>query len=122
MARTALCIPCNQEFPSEASFQEHKKSGHKTKGVSLVAPQGTPTPEFLEQVQRIEGKKEPVDNTNLKMPDPKPISLTYVFVGECPSCHGPVTTLEVDVEKEHVCICYCNNEKKQLESRKVEKL
>ena len=126
MSKKALCISCGMEFPSEEAFQAHKDGGHKTKG-DIVSPvtASLPNQDFIDAVNRIEKKDTPSkedQQKDLKMPEPKPISLTYLYVGECPTCRGPVTTLEIDIEKIHMCICYCNNCKKQLESRKVEKL
>lgn len=128
MAKQAICMPCGMEFPSEASFQQHKDSGHTTKGGLLMPPSAVPSPEFMETVQRLEAQaltptvpladptKAP-DGSELKLPEAKPIVLTYVYTGDCPTCIKPISTLELNVKDSHFVVAYCEICKKQLNER-----
>lgn len=53
---------------------------------------------------------------------PQEIKLTYLFTGQCDVCAGPITTLEMDVEKKHFVVAYCTRCKKQCNTREVVKL
>ena len=121
-----ICMPCNQEFSSEASYLKHKESGHTTKGQALEGPGdvSAPTPEFLEAVARIESQKDeqPPTPERPQLPDPKPIALTYVYTGDCPSCRRQPSTLELQVKDTFFVIAYCDNCKKQLMEKEVVKL
>lgn len=128
-----MCIPCSLDFPDDATFLVHKKSGHvdKSKGLPVVGPDQNPDPEFAATVARIEAKKnepetppEPVPNLPARpeIPDPKPVKLTYHYEGECPTCRNPVTTLELDIDSTHAVIAHCVKCNKQLEARKEKKL
>lgn len=129
MAKEVICIQCSMTFPDEDTFQVHKKSGHTTKGMPLSAPGiEPPTPEFLEQVARIEGKNknptiEPTPVTSLPPGTPTiPIKLTYKFVGNCPTHNIPVDTFELDAGGKHYVTAVCIKDKEQLETREVVKL
>lgn len=128
-------MECNQEFASDALFQQHKQSGHQTKGSSLepLPTTAMPTPEFMEAVQRIEAEvlapspklNNPavaLDGTKLEVPEPKPIKLKYVFEGDCPTCRKPVSTLELQVKDSHFVIAYCETCKQQLQEREEKNL
>ena len=128
MPKRALCMKCSLEFASEADYQKHKDAGH-TGGGTPIAPSGQTVPaEFIAQVERIENKDTPpVAPTELPAaPVVAPIGLSYVYTGSCPSCNVAVSTLELDIEVEkaeqHVVVAFCPNCKKQLQTRKVEKL
>lgn len=134
-----MCITCSLDFPTDADFLVHKKSGHTdmTKGTPLdgpsavvVGPDIKPTEEFAAQVARIEAKANepppapPKPNFPERpiLPDPKPITLTYNYIGECPTCRNPVSTLELDVAKVHCVVAFCARCNKQLASREEKKL
>jgi hypothetical protein len=55
-------------------------------------------------------------------PKEEPVILTYVYKGNCNSCGGAVTTLEIDVLKKHIAIAMCTRCNKQLLTREVAKL
>lgn len=124
-----ICVPCSMEFPDDAIFLVHKKSGHidKSKGLPIVGPGVEPNPEFVEAVNRIEARKDeppPVSThpERPKLPDPRPITLTYNYLGDCPVDRSPPTTIELDIEDKHFAVAICPNCKKQLASQQVEKL
>lgn len=132
---TIMCIPCSMEFSSEKEFQAHKVSGHTTKGKPLTSPDVpadiTPTPEFLEAVERIENKKAEVtsnvegrtDTSTTPLPEKiDPVKLTYLFKGSCPKHRVAVETYEVDVMKKHIVLAICPRDKEQLLSLEVAKL
>lgn len=131
-------IQCNVEFPTEASYFAHKKSGHKT-GLDKATPldtlpiptpppgvQTAPSPEFMEIVNRIEAEPAPSNPTPSQhptsLPPADPIRLEYVYTGVCPDDRSPVTTLEIDVASKHFAIAFCGSCKKQLENKEVSKL
>lgn len=125
----AICVQCSQEFPSDDVFQEHKKSGHVTQGRPLVPPGQDVDPELLQQIQRIEEKKkdpEPEVPQKVELPPPTPITLSYRYTGQCPTCRREVVTFPMDVKIKdvecHVVIAYCENCKTQLQSREEKKL
>lgn len=139
---TMMCIACSVEFPSDAVYLKHKKSGHalmdQATPIGEVAtptpPPGVPatampSPEFIEQVKRIEQEKEkPAESHSTasqhpsELPAAQPLILTYKYVGECPEHRNPVDTLELDVAKEHFCVAYCPSGKHQVETKGVTKL
>ncbi len=130
-----ICIPCNMEFPSDAIYIRHKNSGHvafREKGIVLdsppepLLPPGFPEPtsEFVEMVNRIENKtEEPKPSQHpSELPPASPITLEYIWRGECPSDRASVTTLELDVANKHFCIAICSICRKQLATMEVAKL
>lgn len=54
--------------------------------------------------------------------EPKPVTLKYVYQGQCTDCSQPVTTLEIDVDKKHFCIAMCTRCNKQVLTKEVVKL
>lgn len=52
----------------------------------------------------------------------KPITLNYVYKGNCPACQQAVTTLELDVDKKHFVTAVCTRCGKQHATREVVKL
>src|SRR5258708_5203153 len=57
----AICVSHNLEFPNEEAYKQHKKAMH-VKPPQLpngVTEEMLPTPEFMEQVERIENYKKP---------------------------------------------------------------
>lgn len=128
-----ICIPCNQEFPSSKSFEEHKASGHTTTGISLdpftpvvKIPKGSePNKEFLEAVKRIEEKEESKIETpapEVSKPTTKPIVLKYVFTGDCPTHAVTVDTIVVEASGKCFAIAICPVDKEQLQTKEVEKI
>jgi hypothetical protein len=61
-------------------------------------------------------------NTVLATPKVEPVILTYVYKGNCNSCGGAVTTLEIDVLKKHIVIAMCTRCNEQLATQTVAKL
>ncbi len=123
----ALCIQCGMEFPNDEVYQKHKSSGHKIKGTSIlptsIPESAIPTPEFIAQVQQIEQKESEVEKVSRPtVPDPTPITLTYKYIGQCPTCRNEVTTLELEIKEDYFVSAYCLNCKKQLSNKKVTKL
>ena len=124
-----ICTPCNQSFPSLEALEAHEKAGHATKGESLANNQINP--EFAETLKMIEEaekkKREAIasgadpkqlapDGTVLKMPEPpkpKPIQLTYKFIGNC-DCGAEPKTLVISKQVGLTVIAYCLKDDKQL--------
>ena len=136
-----LCIKCNYEFPSDAIYETHKKSGHQfmSNGTPLEDPnpqpevppgipsESLPTPEFIAQVQAMETPQPeepaPTPSTHpTELPPVKELKLTYVWVGECETCRIPPTTIELDVKDSHFVVAVCDRCKQQLQSQEVAKL
>lgn len=146
-----ICVPCAQEFPSEEEYIKHKKSGHQTKGAPVVGPgvpqEAAPTPEFLEQVARIEAKEaersrvkrttgagsvrnsppnalQELTGTEVTsdQSQPIPISLKYVFVGQCPDHLVDIETYCLSAGGKYFAVAVCPVDKKQLVEREVVKL
>ena len=131
MARHAICIKCNLDFPSEASYELHVKSGHTKQGIGVlitspnVAPEALPTPEFMEALNRIEAKQEEAKVTPPVIPVEvvsDPIKLTYLFKGNCPTDKTVVETIELEADDKYYVIARCPTCKVQLETKKVVKL
>lgn len=91
------CNKCESQFETKLELIEHMKE--HTMGKPEV-------------------KKAPVQ----PKPKPIPIQLTYLFKGQCLDCLGPVSTIELDINKKHFCIAMCQRCNKQLETKEVEKL
>src|SRR5690349_21021461 len=107
MARSFLCIKCNLEFPNDTIYLAHKQSGHTShldKAARLDEPptpipppgvpkEALPSPEFMEQIQRIEAEKQkalseqekPVESNSRpsqhpsELPAASPVMLTYRY-------------------------------------------
>lgn len=127
-------MQCSQEFLGDLAYEEHKRSGHRTIGISLnPVPAGIPVEavadqSFIDNVERINREKQEglaptthndnpnqaPDGSKLEVPEPKQIQLTYVYTGECPTCRKPVSTIELDVKDAHFVVAYCETCKKQL--------
>lgn len=139
-----ICIPCSLEFDSVADYDEHDKSGHslKEKGITLGpppppgVPPGVPlaTPEFIQMAQNAKSSDSTAaplpQHPPLAKPEQKPIVLSYIYTGTCPTCNVNVGVVELDVELEvekkkvsrHFAVCICPVCKAQLTSREVVKL
>lgn len=89
------CFKCDRMFNSMQELSIHEKE-HL---------QPTMTPTLVEKQQM-----------------PKPVTLKYVYQGQCPDCSQPITTLEIDIEKKHFCIAMCTRCNKQVATREVVKL
>lgn len=137
-----MCIQCSVEFPSDALYVKHKKSGHKLmdQATPLDAPpvptpppgvptESMPSEEFMEAVKRIEDKDKtqasegsaPSQHPS-ELPPTAPIILTYFYKGECPDHRVAIETLELDVENNHFCVAYCAVGKHQVQTKQVVKL
>lgn len=143
MARSVMCIPCNFKFISEEAFQVHKQSKHTifVNGTPIedptppqepvipdgIPPEALPSPEFIQQVQEMEKAKQadqdskPSQHPN-ELPPAKELKLTYLWVGECPTCRIPPTSIELDVRDIHFVVAICDRCKAQLDSKEVAKL
>lgn len=93
------CPECLEEFASKNELDNHKKTCKKQEVYKATPPVPKQEPKKLEK--------------------PK---LTYLYKGVCTSCAGQLSTLEIEVEKKHFCIAFCNRCNKQIESREVVKL
>lgn len=137
MAKSVICIPCNSEFPSEESFQNHKKSNHTIPGKPIdapdadpppagIPPESMPTPEFMETVQRLESHKEEMQAVQEKIKQEeiknhKPLELKYRWEGQDEAGHT-VTTIEVEIGGKYNIVAYCLTEAKQVGSKEVPKI
>lgn len=134
-----ICVKCGLEFPSDAIYLAHKKGDHLTnldKGISIeeppipesppgISPEALPSPEFIEQINRIENKEEiqtPPSQHPTELPEAEPIKLIYLFKGQCPEHRTPIDTLELDVSDKHFVIAVCSTNKEQLETKEVASL
>jgi len=107
---------------------------NKSWGCSKCEAQFASKDDLIIHVKKhIIAKSEPLKKEELKAkpgqivlststPVKTPIKLTYLYKGQCPDCAGPITTLEIDVEKKHFYIAMCNRCNKQLDTREVKKL
>lgn len=88
-----------------------------------------PTPEFIEQVKRIEeSEKEkpavvghpttPQDHPK-EVPAKRPIILEYKYSGSCETCGREVDTLLLNVETANIAVAWCTSCKKSLHQQKV---
>lgn len=105
ISRSFGCHKCEEMFVTHDLLQAHL-ANHVT-----VIKKNEPMVETLSVVLPQIVKK-----------DPTPITLGYVYEGNCPNCLGSITTLEMDVDKKHFCIAHCIKCNKQLETREVAKL
>lgn len=136
-----MCIPCNVEFPSDALYMKHKQSGHKLmeKATPLeslpiptappgVPPEALPSPEFIEQVKRIEEEKKPTEEATKpsqhpsELPKAIPLTIEYIWKGEHEKCRRQPSTLKLEVGGKFFSVAYCETCKEQLESKEVAKL
>ena len=107
----------------------------------VTPPADGPTPEFTAMMQDLEARAagnranvptetqaEPLQPliAPSAVPTPKvedkPITLKYQFMGNCPTCHQEVSTLELDTDGKHFAVCYCLFCKVQLQSKEVSDL
>lgn len=88
-------------------------------------------PELGKTLADIEKDKRQKEEDALKLaqiqekskPKQQPITLKYIFVGNCPNCNSDkVKTLMVENEAGYFAVCYCLQEDVQLQSVKVTKL
>lgn len=95
-----------------------------------------PSPEFMEQVKRIEDSQkqkqaslsQPTTPQIISVPivepvrESIPIQLEYKYTGTCDNCHTVIDTILTEVEKITICIAWCNICKKSLQQQKVKPL
>jgi hypothetical protein len=142
MARSFLCINCSIQFPNDAAYMVHKKSGHvdMTGATPLDSPtpsnsplppgipeSAAPSPEFMETIKRLEGAKEPEPSSTpsqhpTELPKAAPLVLEYVWKGEHEKCRRQPSTLKLEVGGKFFSVAYCDSCKEQLESKEVTKL
>ncbi len=124
---TTICVQCNQSFPTLEKLEDHEKSGHTIKGTPLtnnpIDPQFAATLKDIQEAEKAKKVTKNIapDGTELKLPEPKPIQLTYKFIG-VDSCGHEVVTLEMDINNRHFVTAFCLQENKQIESREVANL
>ena len=112
---TWICSLCTdedgmpREFKNDDEYMAHNKAFHSPDSPKLEKP---PQPQVVEDVL--------VHPPETKVT--KAVTLAYVYVGECSDCGKAVDTLEVDVDKKHFCIAWCNACKKQVSLREVVRL
>jgi hypothetical protein len=135
---------CNVEFPSDAAYLVHKKAGHigNLEGSTPIeappvptpppgVPAGAmPSPELMEQIQRIENKKDEKPATGdstpsqhpSSLPPAVPLVLEYVWKGEHEKCRRQPGTLKLEVGGKFFSVAYCESCKEQLASKEVANL
>lgn len=141
----ANTCPQHGQFANKKEFELHLIEAH---GVDASA---LPSDEFVEEVERIEGKRskvKPLDMSVQAPPvlttqdvlrnstpipyeqpvkrDPKPIKLTYKYEGECGKCFRPVKTWIASVKGEKgkvlVAFAHCPECNIQYADREVKEL
>lgn len=105
ISRSFGCHKCEEMFNTHELLQAHL-ADHAT-----VIKKTEPMVETLSVVLPQVVKK-----------DPTPITLEYIYKGQCPECVGNITTLEMDVDKKHFCLAHCIKCNKQYVTREVIKL
>jgi hypothetical protein len=113
----AICIQCDLEFPTVKELDKHIKSGHKIKPSDWKPPIKRITLDDIEKK-----KEKSVEKKVIKEEKPKPIELTYKYIGQCPECRGEVDTIMMEVGKSTRAIAYCVNCRKKLSEKKVKSL
>jgi hypothetical protein len=91
-----------------------------------IPPEAMPTPEFIEQVKRIEEANKPKPIAPFTVPAPvalpvkqeepvRELSLEYRYTGSCPSCLSTkISTFIINVDKLMFAIAFCENERKDI--------
>ena len=105
------CSKCESQFETKALLVAHMPEHIIAKGKVIKKEDLTASPGKLISTPPPANK-----------PKPKPIELTYVYTGLCPTCGGQISTLEIDIDKKHFCIAHCNRCNKQHDTREVKKL
>ena len=141
-----LACPAHGMFATQDEFAKHMALEHN------VSINNLPTPEFEEEVLRIEKGRHRVKELDMNIKPPpilkpedvqpgkvipgapvnyipvkreaKPIELHYKYFGECPTCFTEVKTLEIEVAEEGMFseVAFCLSCNKQLQDKKVSKI
>jgi transcription elongation factor Elf1 len=111
---TYICPRCNQELPTKSEYVTHLDA-HRLGKVTA------PSAEQLREKAALAQAAQPQVAQQTR-PEPKPITLQYVYKGDCPKCVIAVETIEVDIANVHVAIAWCPRCKQQHEQREVHKL
>lgn len=109
-----LCEKCGHESTTHDEYKQHKVD-HQLGKITDKPEEEIPTPP-----PKLEPK--PMEVQPKGDPDRKPIQLTYVFTGNCPTCGKHVETLELDVGNDHFCIAFCTACREKRAERKVARL
>ena len=105
-----LCEKCGYESKTQDEYRLHKVD--HTLGREFKRDDNSG------EVVRIDKVEAPV--VPQKAPETKktPITLHYKFKGKC-DCGSDVETIEIVLDKQNVCVAYCEKEKRQLFQQKV---
>lgn len=131
--KTFLCEKCSFEAKSDQDYKQHRidhnlgkefkpymhpVTGEPVEAIDTIQPENKPAVEAPVMPQK--GLKS-VGSTNIT-----PITLKYIFEGTCPVDNNRIETIPLDIEieknKKFVVIAWCNNCKKNIQQRVVNKL
>ena len=140
-AITCMACPSPTEWPSDKVYREHLLKVHgatssdqamlnekaKAQNIPKDLPPGIPqdalpTPEFLEQVKRIEEKPKTLSipiPTLTPIIEEKPIVLEYQYKGFCPTCQFPIKTIMLHIGKRLFTVAWCSNCSKEIKHQEV---
>lgn len=112
--------PIHGEFTSEDEFRNHMLTVHP----ELLAPT-----DLMDRVSKPSDPPKPIhfDPPKPNKPEaprkPIPVNLIYTYVGECPTCYSPVSTLMLDMPGKTAklfAVAFCVKCNKQLEKHEVQ--
>lgn len=108
-----LCATCGNQYEQHKEYKAHQC------GVKPTVDEGSNTP-----LTHLKAENEPIQEAVQITEEVKttPITLEYIFKGECPACKRGVSTLELEVASKYYAVAYCVFCKKQHEQREVVKL
>jgi len=130
-----LCERCGAEFEELQEYKDHKvdhvqgrvanKSVEELAGIMDAPDMGTPGPTATGEQIQAEPLKPTTKPTKPPWSEPEPITLTYRYDGNCPTCRGAVETLDLEGVADKgkvVVVAWCPACKKKVSQRIVVKL
>ena len=125
-----MCIACSGSedevaFWTAKDLFVHEKSGHTTKGVVVELPPAVPvTPSATEQDPSLGTvPKTATEQQPAAVSEPKPLELTYKWIGAHKVCNSEPRTLVMEIGNGDMwAIAYCANCDMKIAEHKVEPL